>query len=80
MSDKTPKRPKQDEAEPPIHQAPIPRPVAMTFAGAFVLAMFFNLYVDATSVEYEGGKITMFLGAAALLTLGVDVGRMIGRK
>lgn len=59
---------------------PTPRPGAALFAAVFVIAMVFNLFWDATHLEYEGSKITMFLGVAALLVLGVDVGKMIGRR
>lgn len=61
-------------------QAPVPRPSTFLFAAAFVLAMGFNLFWDATHADYSGEKITIFLGTAALLVLGVDVGKMLGRR
>lgn len=59
-----------EAASPP----PTPRPSVMFFAAAFVIVMTFNLY--------RGGSdsVTIFLGTGALLTLGVDVGKMIGRR
>jgi hypothetical protein len=42
--------------------------------------MLFNLVWDATHADYSGERITMFLGAGALLILGVDIGKMIGRR
>lgn len=61
-------------------QVPTPRPSVFLFAAAFVVAMAFNLFWDATHAEYAGEKVTIFLGTAALLVLGVDVGKMIGRR
>lgn len=61
-------------------QTPIPRPGTFLFAAAFVIAMAFNLFWDATHADYSGERLTIFLGTAALLVLGVDVGKMIGRR
>jgi hypothetical protein len=61
---------------PPI----APRPIVFVFASVFSIAMLFNLVFDAYSGEYHGEKITLFLGTATLLILGVDVGKMIGRR
>lgn len=61
-------------------QTPIPRPSTFLFAAAFVIAMAFNLFYDATHADYSGERLTIFLGTAALLILGVDVGKMIGRR
>lgn len=65
------------EARPPL---PGPRPSVLLFAAGFVIAMFINLYFDATRTDYAGERVTIFLGAAALLTLGVDIGKLIGRR
>lgn len=61
-------------------QTPVPRPSTFLFAAAFVIAMAFNLFWDATHADYSGEKVTIFLGTAALLVLGVDVGKMLGRR
>lgn len=66
-----------DDEQP---QAPLPRPGALLFAAAFVIAMFYNLYWDAQHADYSGERLTIFFGAAALLVLGVDVGKIWGRK
>lgn len=57
---------------PPGPQAP--RPVVFIFAAAFVVAMFLNM------VSKGSDALTMFLASSALLTIGVDVGKMIGRR
>lgn len=44
------------------------------FAAVFGVAMLFNLYWD------RNPTVTIFLGSATLLILGVDVGRIIGRR
>lgn len=51
-----------------------PRPSVMFFAAAFVAIMAFNLW------RHGSDSVTIFLGTSALLTLGVDVGKMIGRR
>lgn len=78
MSDQTPERPGQhrDELQPPNG----PRPLVMVFAAVFLAAMLFNLWYDAYHDGYHGERLTMFLGGATLLILGVDVGKMIGRR
>lgn len=65
-----PKRESPDPDAPP----PAPRPAVMFFAAAFVIVMTFNLYRNGSDT------VTIFLGAGALLTLGVDVGKIIGRR
>lgn len=64
-------KPPEPPPEPPTTKAP--RPAVMVFAAAFVIAMTFNLY------SHGSDSVTIFLGTAALLTLGVDIGKMIGR-
>ena len=62
----------QPDAPPP--QTPAPRPIVFVFAAAFVVAMFLNMVSEGSDT------LTMFLASAALLTIGVDVGKMIGRR
>lgn len=69
-------KPPQQQPPPPI----APRPIVFIFAAIFALAMLFNLVFDAYSAAYHGERITLFLGTATLLILGVDVGKMIGRR
>lgn len=69
-------------------QTPVPRPPGppvpsasgFLFAAVFGIAMLFNLYWDATHADYSNPTVTIFLGSATLLILGVDVGRIIGRR
>lgn len=82
MTDTAPPEP---VPEPPIPAAPVtvpglPRPGVLLFAAAFAAAMLFNLIYDATHAEYSGERLTIFLGTATLLILGVDIGKMIGRR
>lgn len=58
------------EPKPPSQS---PRPVVMVFAAAFVVAMCFNIATDRSDT------VTIFLGLAALVTLGIDVGKITGR-
>ena len=61
---------KHDRDDRPPPQPAGPRPSVMLFAAAFVIIMAFNLY------RHGSDPVTIFLGSAALLTLGVDVGKM----
>lgn len=64
-----------DEPTPvPRPRPPVPGPLAVLFAIVFGVAMCFNLYYDRNPM------VTIFLGSAALLTLGIDVGRITGRR
>lgn len=74
MTDEEVEKPPVAEPMEPHAPTPTPRPIVMLFAAAFVVAMGFNLQ--------RGGSdtVTIFLGAAALLVLGVDVGKIIGRR
>lgn len=51
-----------------------PSPLLYVFAVGFLGAMFFNMF--------SGGSdyLSIFLGTAALVLLGVDVGKLAGRK
>ncbi len=72
-----------DEQTPdsrPPSQPPIPSASGFLFAAVFGLAMIFNLIWDATHADYSNPTVTIFLGSATLLILGVDVGRIIGRR
>lgn len=61
--------------EPPQNPDPItPRPIVFLFAAGFVVAMAFNMANDGSDM------VTIFLGSAALLILGVDVGKLTGRR
>lgn len=60
--------------QPEAPQTPAPRPIVFVFAAAFVVAMFLNMVSEGSDT------LTMFLASAALLTIGVDVGKMIGRR
>lgn len=62
--------PEQDTPKPPI----TPRPIVFIFAAGFVAAMVFNMVRDGSDM------VTIFLGSAALLILGVDVGKLTGRR
>lgn len=62
-----------DEQTPP-GRPPVPSAVGFLFAAVFGVAMLFNLYMD------RNPTVTIFLGSATLLILGVDVGRIIGRR
>ena len=53
---------------------PVPSPLAVLFAVVFGIAMLFNLYYD------RNPTVTIFLGSATLLILGIDVGRITGRR
>ena len=61
----------QPESPPPPL---VPSAMAFLFAAVFLVAMLFNLYMD------RNPTVTIFLGSGALLILGVDVGRIIGRR
>ena len=64
-----------DEQTPaPRSLPPAPGPMAGLFAVVFLVAMGFNLYYDRNPM------VTIFLGSAALLVLGFDVGRISGKK
>ena len=67
MSDQTPE-------QPPPSTPPVPSAMGFLFAALFGVAMLFNLYMD------RNPTVTIFLGSATLLILGVDVGRIIGRR
>lgn len=58
----------------PDPRPPVPSAVGFLFAAVFGVAMLFNLYMD------RNPTVTIFLGSATLLILGVDVGRIIGRR
>lgn len=61
--------------ESPEDDKPVnPRPVVFLFAAGFVVAMVFNMVNDGSDM------VTIFLGSAALLILGVDVGKLTGRR
>lgn len=62
----------EHDLEPKTPQSP--RPIVWLFAAAFVVAMFLNMR--------NGGSdtVTIFLGCGALLTIGVDVGKLTGRR
>lgn len=64
----------------PDSRTPVPSASAFLFAAVFGIAMLFNLYWDATHADYSNPTVTIFLGSATLLILGVDVGRIIGRR
>jgi hypothetical protein len=51
-----------------------PSPVLFLFAAALVVGMFFNMIKDGSDT------VTISLAGFALLCLGVDVGKMIGRR
>lgn len=80
MSDDQAPVPPSDPTPNALGQAPVPSIGGFLFAAVFGAAMVFNLIWDAMHADYGGEKITMFLGTATLLILGVDVGRIIGRK
>ena len=58
----------------------VPTPLGALLALVFASAMLFNLYWDATHADYSNPTVTIFLGSATLLILGVDVGRILGRR
>ena len=51
-----------------------PRPTVLLFAAVFVIAMLYNLAHGGSSA------VTIFLGSATMLTLGIDVGKITGRR
>lgn len=59
---------------PGPERPPVPSAMGFLFAAVFGVAMLFNLYMD------RNPTVTIFLGSATLLILGVDVGRIIGRR
>lgn len=63
-----------DEQTPGPPRPPVPSAIGFLFAAVFGVAMLFNLYMD------RNPTVTIFLGSATLLILGVDVGRIIGRR
>ena len=65
---------------PSPDKPPVPSASGFLFAAVFGIAMLFNLYWDATHGDYSNPTVTIFLGSATLLILGVDVGRIIGRR
>lgn len=73
---KKPEAPPQQQPEQPDPPAPplVPSAMGFAFAAVFLVAMLFNLYMD------RNPTVTIFLGSGALLILGVDVGRIIGRR
>lgn len=64
----------QTPAPRPDHRPPVPSAVGFLFAAIFGIAMLFNLYWD------RNPTVTIFLGSATLLILGIDVGRITGRR
>ena len=70
----------QEPTPRPPSVAPLPSASGFLFAAVFGLAMLFNLIWDATHADYSNPTVTIFLGSATLLILGVDVGRIVGRK
>lgn len=62
-----------DDQTPPS-RPPLPSPIGFLFAALFGAAMVFNLYMD------RNPTVTIFLGSATLLILGIDVGRITGKK
>lgn len=68
------------DTPPSPYQAPVPSLSGFLFAAVFGIAMLFNLYWDATHADYSNPTVTIFLGSATLLILGVDVGRIVGRR
>lgn len=63
---------REPDAEETRH--PSPRPAFLFFAAVFVAMAAFNLWREGSE------SVTIFLCTAALITLGVDVGKMIGRR
>lgn len=80
MTDGQPPVPSPENQPQPQPQSPVPSPSGFMFAAVFGLAMLFNLYWDATHADYSNPTVTIFLGSCTLLILGVDVGRIIGRR
>lgn len=62
------------ENRPPDSGRPTPSPLVWLFAATFVAAMFLNMYTHGSDF------VTIFLGSAALLVMGVDVGKLTGRQ
>jgi uncharacterized membrane protein YjjP (DUF1212 family) len=60
---------RQDVTTPPR-----PNPLLFLFAACFLGGMFLNMF--------RGGSdyLSIFLGTSALVLLGVDVGKLTGRK
>ena len=69
-----PKRKNQPPPSTPGHK-PAPRPSLFVgvVASAFLVAMFMNLINDGAA------GLTIFLGMAVLLLLGIDVSKLLGR-
>lgn len=80
MSDETPPTPRPDDQLAPPAAVPVPSLTSFIFATVFGVAMLFNLYWDATHADYSNPTVTIFLGAATLLILGIDAGRIMGRR
>lgn len=72
MTKRTPD--KKPPSEPPAPRPPVPSAIGFLFAAMFGVAMLFNLYWD------RNPTVTIFLGSATLLILGIDVGRITGRR
>lgn len=65
---------KKKPALRPPPRPPVPSAIGFLFAVVFGVAMLFNLYYD------RNPTVTIFLGSATLLILGIDVGRITGRR
>ena len=67
-----------DDERPPVPRPhgrpPVPSAVGFLVGAVFGVAMLFNLYYDRNPM------VTIFLGSGSLLALGIDVGRISGRR
>lgn len=66
--------PTAKRVEPPKEPAPRPSPLLFAFAACFLGGMFYNMWTGGS--DY----LSIFLGTSALVLLGVDVGKLAGRK
>lgn len=71
MSDET----TTDTARPAGPGPLVPRPVVTVIALVLVAGMFWHIWYDASRDTYDGGKVTIMLGAMILFTLGFDLGK-----
>lgn len=74
MNKAKPPQPPAMTPEPPRGPM-VPRPVVTVIALAVTGLMMWHIYFDATHEPYDGGKVTILLGAIVFFTLGFDVSK-----
>lgn len=53
----------------------VPRPAVTLIALGITAGLLWNIVFDATHADYEGAKVTIFLGTIVFFVLGFDVSK-----